>query len=50
MEPLRRQLREAEEREDKLQAELEAMKGDSQRWRQRANQLIEKTNVSRPTF
>ena len=45
VEPLKLQLREAEEREDKIQAELEAMKGDNQRWRQRANQLIEKNQV-----
>jgi len=46
VEPLQNQLRDAEEREDKLQAEVEAMKGDNQRWRQRANQLIEKNQVS----
>ncbi len=45
VEPLQNQLRDAEEREDKLQAEVEAMKGDNQRWRQRANQLIEKNQV-----
>jgi nucleoprotein TPR len=45
VEPLKQQLREAEERQDKLEAELEAMQGDNQRWRQRANQLIEKNQV-----
>lgn len=45
VDPLRQQLREADERHDMLQAELEAMKGDSQRWKARANQLIEKNQV-----
>jgi len=44
-EPLKQQLREYEEREDKHLAELEALKGDNNRWRQRANQLIEKNQV-----
>ena len=46
MEPLQQKVREAEERADKLSAELEALKGDNLRWRQRANQLIEKSHVS----
>ena len=45
VEPLKQQLREAAEREEKLQVEVEAQKGDSQRWRQRSNQLIEKNQV-----
>ena len=50
VEPLKQQLREAEERQDKLEAELEAMQGDNQRWRQRANQLIEKNQVCYLTY
>ena len=50
MEPLQQKLREAEERADKLSAELEALKGDNLRWRQRANQLIEKSHVSSIEF
>ena len=45
VEPLQQKLREAEERGDRLSAELEALKGDNLRWRQRANQLIEKSHV-----
>ena len=44
-EPLKQQLREYEEREDKHLAELEALTGDNTRWRQRATQLMEKNPV-----
>ena len=50
VEPLKLQLREATDREEKLQVEVESLKGDSQRWRQRSNQLIEKSQVTYNNF